>query len=743
MSGCAVFSGLPPRSTLSTRLAAIPTEDLPLERPVVVHWDDHQIPFIEADTDRDLAFTLGMIHAHLRMGQLETLRRIAAGRLSEIAGPFATEIDHTLRILNVGRTASQSRAALPASTLEWLEAFVEGLNYYQDHLQELPLEYEVYGIERTPWTVEELLATTRVAAADVTWLTWVQMLQLTDRPDFPELWKRVAAEGGRTALSFPGETVLRLDHLLGGMGKTGSNSVVLAPGRTKTGSAMMINDPHVGVMLPNLWLLAGYKSPSYHAVGIMIPGIPAIALGRNPQIAWGGTNMHAASSDLYDLRGVPQDSWTTRTEQLKVRWWFDEEITIRETPFGPILSDSPLLQWGDKPPVALRWVGHQPSDEVSALLRMNRATNFEQFRRAFATFAVSGQNFLYADVDGNIGHVLATRLPVREKGIPDGILRKPTFAWEGFRDATSLPAVYNPERGFIASANNQPTDTDIPIGYFFAASDRVERLVDIVEASDPFDLEAAKAIQQDVYLASSVKLRDAYLAAFDELGLGQPEDPGQKLVLDEMRGWGGHYRRDERGPVAFELFNAAFLERFYTERLGDEETAKSFLALSSIPGLLLAELKATEPTVIQPILQTSLREAAESIEEYATWGSMHKMRLQHPLAEAPIIGSKFLFKEYGVSGSSETVRKTAHRPTNEVHATRYGSNARHISDLSDPDANYFVLLGGQDGWFESSTFIDQAELFERGDYVQIPLQLETVRAKFPHRMVLKPKPASR
>ena len=105
MSGCALFTGLPERSTLPARLKAIPTQNLPLERPVVVHWDDHQIPFVEAETDRDLAFTLGMIHAHLRMGQLETLRRIAAGRLSEIAGPFATDIDHTLRILNVGRTA--------------------------------------------------------------------------------------------------------------------------------------------------------------------------------------------------------------------------------------------------------------------------------------------------------------------------------------------------------------------------------------------------------------------------------------------------------------------------------------------------------------------------------------------------------------------------------------------------------------------------------------------------------------
>ena len=581
-----------------------------------MHWDDHQIPFVEAETDRDLAFTLGMIHAHLRLGQLETLRRIAAGRLSEIAGPFATDIDHTLRILNVGGNATEAVKALPASTRQWLQAFVDGLNHYQAQVEELPLEFELYGIDRVPWTLEELLATTRVAGADVTWLTWAQMLLLKDRPDFPELWKKVAEAGGRTALSFPGKTVLRLDNLLGGMGKTGSNSVALSPRRTKTGAAMMINDPHVGVTLPNLWLVAGYKSPSYHAVGIMIPGIPAVALGRNPTIAWGGTNMHAASSDLYDVSSLPQDDWTSRTERLQVRWWFDKEVTVRETPLGPILTDSPLFEWGDKPPIALRWVGHQPSDEVTALLRMNRAQDFAEFRRAFATFAVSGQNFLYADVEGNIGHVLAARLPVREKGIPEDIVRQPSFAWTGFRDATSLPAAYNPEAGFLASANNQPADADIPIGYFFATSDRVERLADIVRERDRLDLDDAKALQQDVYLDSSVKLRDTYIKMIDGLGLGAGAAPIEGVVVEEMRHWQGHYRREERGPVAFELFNAAFMLRFFTEKLGSEETATSFIRLSSIRTMLIAELQTRDPESLRPHVIAALASAGEKLTEF-------------------------------------------------------------------------------------------------------------------------------
>ena len=216
-----------------------------------------------------------------------------------------------------------------------------------------------------------------------------------------------------------------LDDILRGLSRSGSNSLAIAGRRTKTGAALMANDPHLGLVLPNLWLLAGVKSPSFHAVGLMVPGLPFFAVGRNKMIAWGGTNMRAASSDLYDASKLAPGAITTRKETVKVRWWFDQEVSVRETALGPIISDAPLIETGTGKPLALAWVGHQQSDEITAMLKVSRAGSFAEFKKAFESFAVSAQNMLYADVEGNIGQVMAMRLPVRSARPPRDLVLDP------------------------------------------------------------------------------------------------------------------------------------------------------------------------------------------------------------------------------------------------------------------------------------------------------------------------------
>ena len=150
---------------------------------------------------------------------------------------------------------------------------------------------------------------------------------------------------------------------------------------SRSGAALIASDPHLGLLLPNTWLLVGMKSPSFHMVGMMVPGLPFMALGRNPDIAWGGTNLRSANSDLFDISGLPASDITVRREPLAVRWWFDRELQIRETRFGPVISDAPMLPMPDGEMLALRWIGHDASDELTAMLRMNRARNWEEFHR--------------------------------------------------------------------------------------------------------------------------------------------------------------------------------------------------------------------------------------------------------------------------------------------------------------------------------------------------------------------------
>lgn len=755
ISGCSLLTSLPDATTTDQRLASIPTETNSLKGRVVIYWDSHQVPFIEAGHDEDAAFALGLVHAHLRLGQMEMFRRISQGRIAEMGGPLATDIDHGLRILNFGKAVNTIAASLSAETRVWLQRFVDGINHYQRNAKTLPLEYTVLGFDREKWTMKDVLTFGRLAGTDVNWLVWFSALKLRKRADWPRLWARLVRDGAASIPSFGGKRDLAaLKAILAGLSKSGSNSIAIAPKRSRTGAAIMANDPHLGITLPSIWLIAGIKSPSYHAVGLMVPGLPFFAMGRNRWIAWGGTNMRAASSDLYDVSDLPESALRTRRETIKVRWWFDREISVRETGWGPVLSDAPMLNedgqngdGGKAPRLALRWTGHQPSDEIGAMLKVIRARDFTQFRNAFRSFAVSGQNMLYADTAGNIGQVMAVRLPGRNNGPPRDVVLKPreaNGAWNRMRGVMDLPFSHNPKKGYLASANNRAADADIALGYFFSSDDRVARMGGIVSKNGRLGIDDVKAMQRDVYMKSAVRLRDLYVKAIDASALSDseasatpPPNKDTRAAVTLMREWDGHYRTESRGAVAFELFHGAFSRAFYVTRLGPDD-ASLFLRTGRIKSLLAADLESAPPESLRSPVKKGLAALSAHIGDFANWGEMHRLGIAHPLSFLPLVGGRYRFGDYPVAGSTDTLMKTAHNASAERHDTRYGSNARHISDMSDPDKNYFALIGGQDGWFNSANFADQVPMWLKGQYITVPLRMDSVRRKFSRKIVLSP-----
>ena len=739
VSGCALLAPLPEQKDVTQRLAAFPTRGLPLEGPVTIHWSELQIPFIEAERDGDAAFALGLVHAHLRLGQMATVRMIARGRVSEMIGPLGVDIDRGLRTLDYGRAAAEIELTLDEPTRLWVQRFVDGINHYQNTATELPHDFGVLALEREPWTIEDVFAMGRLVGTDVNWLVWMDLLPLRARAGWDELWARLVEGGAVSVAGSDGDDdIARAQRWLGGLSKSGSNSVAVAGHRTDTGGALMANDPHLGILVPNVWLIAGVHSPSYHAVGLMAPGLPIFAIGRNPHIAWGGTNMRAASSDLYDVSGVPASEIDERRESIDVRWWFDSDVTVRETEWGPIVSDVPLLADMNLPPLALKWTGHDASDEIGAMLSVSRAQSFTEFRAAFESFAVPGQNMLYADADGNIGRVLAVRLPSR--GGPPADIAIDTglhdASWSVMRSAADLPYSYNPEAGYLVSANDRPPPTDVPVGFFFSLDDRVDRMHTLIADESTVGVETLKALQQDVYMASSVTLRDLFVARLDALGITAAADADGTKAIGRLRDWDGAYRADSVGAVTFEQFRNAFTARFYA-LLHGEDDGEAFASVGRRTALLHEDIAAADAETLRAALAAGLDAAVDGLESFADWGDMHRLSLAHPLSNVPLIGGRYELAEAGVGGSSETLMKTAHRTTGERHTVSYGSNARHISDMTDPDENYFVLLGGQDGWFNSTTILDQWELWRRGDYVRVPLTLAGVRASFPHTLMLE------
>src|SRR5258706_1288773 len=273
-----------PRRSLEQRLAMLPLQNAPVSQPVTVFWDDHQIPFIEAQTDEDLAAALGIVHAHLRLGQMELMRRLAQGRISEMVGRFGLGLDRLIRTFDIGRAVPDILATMPVETRNWLENFARGINHCLDHAPERPREFALLDLKRELWSVADLVMLGRLIAADVNWIVWLRLLKFRERADWPELWQRLLRHD---TLSFQSDNDGRdlrdaASALSGGGLRSGSNSLAVAPARSESGGALIANDPHLSITLPNAWLLAGMKTPPPHAVGPMGPGIPLIAIGRNP-----------------------------------------------------------------------------------------------------------------------------------------------------------------------------------------------------------------------------------------------------------------------------------------------------------------------------------------------------------------------------------------------------------------------------------------------------------------------------
>lgn len=742
LPGCSLLAPPPESQALPQRLAAFPTGGLPLDRPVTIYWNEQAVPFIEAETDHDAALALGLVHAHLRLGQMELMRHVSQGRLAEIGGPLAIDIDTSLRILDYGRAAPAIVAALPADTRSWLEAYLAGVNHYQANVRPLPHEFTLMGKDPEPWTPEDLITIGRLASTDVNWLVWFRLLEMRRRADWPEVWQRLVREGSSSAPSYAagGRASLGpLQDILTGFSKTGSNVLVVDGAHSRSGGALIASDPHLGLLLPNTWLLAGLKSPGFHMVGMMVPGLPFMALGRNPDIAWGGTNLRSANSDLFDVSGLPDSEITVRSEPLAVRWWFDTAVQIRETRFGPVISDAPMLPVAEGDMLALRWIGHDVSDELTAMLRMNRARNWGEFTDAMAGFAISAQNMLYADRQGHIGQVMATHLPKRPPGLPADIALSPERLadWDAIVTSADLPQAYDPPAGFIASANNRAAEAAVPVGWFFSANDRVLRLQALVGGllaeGRRLDATDLMALQQDVYMASAAALNAALLARIDAAGIQPAEGSEEAAVLAGMRGWNGSFTADSTGAVAYSAFLANFLPAFYTEP--DLAVVEAGGRLET---LVAADVAAAPQAALAAPLRTALAEAVDATGSFAVWGEMHRLALRHPLGMVPVLGARYRVGDYPAGGSSQTLMKTAHGITDQRHDTRYGANARHVSDMADPNANWFVLLGGQDGWLNSGNFADQVDLWQRAEYIRVPLEVPAVRAAFRRQTILQP-----
>ncbi len=785
-----------------------------LNNTVDIYRDGMGIPHIYATSLHDLFFAQGYVHAQERFWQMDFWRHIGSGRLSEMFGESQVDTDMFLRTLGWRQTAEQEYEELGSEPKAILDAYTEGVNAYITERDpvEISLEYLIltgvlnpdYTIE--PWTPIHSLTWGKAMAWDLrgnieeeveraVLLNTLSTDQVNELfPKYPEDHPVIVPEIGENAVgSQPSDVsyqpqsidyskinfnqiykqLTMLDSYLspGGSG-IGSNSWAISGELSSTGSAILANDPHLGIQMPSIWFQMGMHCRNkgedcpFEMSGFSFPGVPGVIIGHNDRIAWGFTNTGPDVMDLYIEKVNPENlnqyevngEWVdfeNRNETIKVAGGDEVNITVRASHHGPVLTEvyGPLKDqidleedpeaqpFKDKAGVdlpenyviSLAWTALIPSTPFEAIWGFNKAQNWEEFRAAGSNFHVPAQNLLYADIEGNIGYQMPGDIPIRAKG--DGTLPVPgwtgDYEWTGFIPFEELPFVLNPASGYIATANNQVNPWDYPylITKDYNYGFRATRIVDMLEtAPSKIDIDYFQSMQGDAKNLNAEKLVPILLAL--EL------DSELASVRDQTLGsWDYQNQADSQSAAVFEQFWWILLIETFGDDLpgqywpeGGSRWFEVVCNLVAQPESQWWDDKDSEAVVetrddiftraFEDTIAQMQKEYGKDPAKWPAWGEMHGATFRNAtLGESGIGPIEAMFNRGPfVTGGSEEIVNATGWTVGESFEVDWLPSMRMIVDLGDLRNSLTVHTTGQSGHAYHPHYIDMAPLWAAVQY---------------------------
>ena len=705
-----------------------------LEAEVQIVRDEFAVPHIFADGDHDLYYALGVAHAQDRLWQMEITRRAIRGRLSEVIGEAALETDIWYRTMGLGPASDTAVSNLPADVQAALQAYADGVNAVIEAPGFIPPpEYQILMFSPEPWTPGDTVTVFKAIALDlfgnafseprldalVEHLGEDRTLEFMGRyPDETPRSLTMADIGLDPAAAAP------IEEPIATMGvnedaRGGSNNWVLSGAMTASGHPILANDPHLALRAPAIWYLARLTTPEGSVVGVTLPGTPFVTLGRNDRIAWGFTN---TGPDVGDLQAITADEIVDRREELiRVRFGSDVTITRQATDRGPVLDpehfDYAIPEGADY--LALQWMLDEPDDATPGVgMRILRGAGWEDFVSALEGFVAPQQSMVFAAVDGDIGLYAPARIPVRDE----------TGAWVDTVPFEELPYTRNPERGFVATANNKIVPDDYP---HFLTSDwygvsRITRIYEGIEARNDHTMETMAALQYDT--VSTVAR-----AVLPTLIQAQPETEAGRIALSLMAGWDADMAIDAPQPLIYSAWMRELAPAFYNDELG--ELAPDWIGYRQqfMQDILTGDLQAwcddidtAETETCDQLMGPALDRAMAGLTETQNgriadwrWGDVHYARHAHtPFSSFPVLDGIFTI-ETPIPGDGSTVNVAHHRWTQPGYSVFHGASYRALYDLGDLNASQYMIPTGQSGNVLSRHYDDMAPLWGRGEYIEI------------------------
>jgi penicillin amidase len=718
-----------------------------LKGNVDVYMDDRLVPHIYADHDEDAYFVQGYLHAKYRLWQMDFQTRVAAGRLSEIAGADKLSIDRFFRRLGMVYGAAQTEQYINEHNpimKATVEAYTKGVNAYLKQLApaDMPFEYKLMNYTPEEWTPLKTYLFLMFMSYDLTGRSATADLQLTNTKEFlgydlfTKLYTNqqdsldpIIPKG--TVFAKPSIIPIQPEsadslyfkkegspHSVASTQKSpeapdknnGSNNWAVSGTKTKSGRPILCSDPHLGLNLPSLWYEVQITTPTHSTYGASFPGSPAVIIGFNDSVAWGVTNAGRDVLDYYEIKfkdSAQKEYWyngkwettTNRQEIIKVKDSADVIENIAMTHWGPTMFD-----WHYQNPqskgrnLAVKWTGHNASTGVETFYKLNRAKNYDDYINAISLWKCPGQNFVFASKNGDIAIKQQGSFVARWEHQGDFIMpgEDSSYDWKGIIPNEENPMIKNPLRGFVSSANQKPVDPSYPYYLGTAGSFPLYRGISVnkrLAEMDQITAEDMQHLQTDNYNVFAQVARPA-LHKFIDPEILSPEANRMIALMDN---WNLYNNENEKGITVFKLIWDSVENAVW----GDE-LAKSPIPLTKPESfVLLDQMNKDTNWVIADNIDT--KEKVETLKDQVNLGVEKATKVLLQLERA----GKLNWSNFKATRVSHLTKIEAlsrmNLPigggVNIINATTdtHGPSWRMVVHLTDEIEAYGLYPGGQSG----------------------------------------------
>ena len=736
-----------------------------LDSDVSVRYDAFGIPHIYAENAEDAYRALGYVHAQDRLFQMEMIRRLSGGMLSEVLGDQLVRTDKFFRTLGVRRMAKQSADKnfknIDAPWKEHTMAYLEGVNYFVDN-GPTPIEFTIMGMPKghfEPTDVYSILGYmglgfSRALRDDPV----MEKIGLKYGDAYFEDWLLDMKEVDSVRFSnsniqdlsaiVPHDVEEHLESVSIPLWY-GSNSWVIGPKKSKSGQVLLANDTHIGISQPSVWYEAHISYPGFDFYGNHLAGIPFAVIGHSRDLGWGLTIFPFDGIDLYREKFNPEnpnevwenDRWVAmdiQKEVIKVKDGEDVFFDRKVTRHGPIINDvASALDSNEVQPISFWWNYLEgPTKTLEAVYAMNHAKNMQEAKSGVSMIDFIGLNVMYGDKEGNIAHWASGRIPKRPEHVnPKFILDGASGNDEllGFYEFEDNPMTENPEIGYVASANDDPgiVNGNYFPGYY-CPKNRIDRILKYLNGQDKWNQEEMKAIQLDVVSDEHLLInRELVEVLNQQVG----EDDFVKEVYSLLKDWDGGYSLGQIAPTIFTKLLYETMHGAMVDEVGEEDFENlqgSYIFKGSLPDLVASESSrwwdniqtADKIEDREEIITAAFQKTISDLkDQHGTdvknwkWENVHTIMHSHPLGAVEPLDQFFNVGPYPITGGNDVPNKMMFRPNEEGQYEVYSSPAlRILLDFADVGASESINPTGQSGNVMSDHYKDQAVMFNTGVY---------------------------